>query len=94
MTLVTSGIATGVKSYADCLTEFFNLLARREMRGISDPAGGSGVIVAGSSSGAHERLCDSVQVAADRARAALDAQARGEIMSARQHWKSLFKRRL
>jgi hypothetical protein len=94
MMLATSGIASGVQSYGDCLNEFFNILARREVRGLSDPAGGSGVILANSSIEARERLCDSVKAAADQAHAALDAQTRGENASARGQWKALFKRRL
>lgn len=94
MMLATSGIASGVKSYGDCLYEFFNVLARREGHGLSDPAGGSGVILASSSIGARERLCDSVKAAADQALTALDAQTRGEDASARRQWKALFKRRL
>jgi hypothetical protein len=94
MMLATSGIASGVKSYGDCLYEFFNVLVRREGHGLSDPAGGSGVILASSSIGARERLCDSVKAAADQALTALDAQTRGEDASARRQWKVLFKRRL
>jgi hypothetical protein len=94
MMLATSGIASGVKSYGDCLNEFFNELIRREVHGLSDPPGRSGVILASSSIGARERLCDSVKAAADQAQAALDAQTRGENASARRQWKALFKRGL
>jgi hypothetical protein len=94
MMLATSGIASGIKSYGDCLNEFFNMLVRREVHGLSDPAGGSGVILANSSIEARERLCDSVKAAAAQAQAALDAQTRGENASARRQWKALFKRRL
>jgi hypothetical protein len=38
MMLATSGIASGVKSYGDCLNEFFNLLVRREVQDLPDPA--------------------------------------------------------
>jgi hypothetical protein len=94
MMLATSGIASGVKSYGDCLNEFFDMLVRREVHGLSDPAGGSGVILANSSIEARERLCDSVKAAADQAQAALDAQTRGETASARRQWEAFFKRRL
>ena len=49
MMLATSGIASGDESYGDCLSEFFNVLVRQEVHGLSDPAGGSGVILASSS---------------------------------------------
>ena len=94
MMLATSGIASGVKSYSDCLNEFLNVLVRREVHGLSDPAGGSGVILASSSIGARQRLGDSVKAAADQAQAALDAQTRRENASARRQWKALFKRKL
>ena len=64
MMLATSGIASGVKSYGDCLNEFFNVLVRRGVHGLSDPAGGSGVILANSSIEARERLCDTLKAAA------------------------------
>ena len=94
MMLATCGIASGVKSYGDCLNEFFNILVRREVHGLPDPAGGSGVILANSSIEAREHLRDSVKAAADQAQAARDAQTRGENASARRQWKTLFKRRL
>ena len=94
MMLATSGIAPGVKSYGDCLYEFFSVLLRREVHGLSDPAGGSGVILANSSIGARERLCDSVEAAAAQAQAALDAQTHRDDVMARRQWKALFKRRL
>jgi hypothetical protein len=94
MLLATSGIASGVKSYGDCLNEFFNVLVRRDVHGLSDPAGGSTVIPSSSSPAARARLYDSVKAAATQAQAALDAQARGENASARRQWKALFKRRL
>jgi len=94
MMLATSGIASGVRSYGDCLRELFNVLVRREVPGLLDPAGGSGVIVASSSLGARERLCDSVKAAADQAQATLEAQTRGDDASARRQWKVLFKRRV
>jgi hypothetical protein len=94
MMLATSGIASGVKSYSDCLNEFYNVLVRREVHGLSDPAGGASVILASPSIGTRERLCDSVKAAADQAQAALDAQARGENAFARRQWKALFKRSL
>lgn len=94
MVLATSGIASGVNSYGDCLNKFFNTLVRREAHGLSDPAAGSGVILASSSIRARERLCDSVKAAADQAQSALDAQTRGENAYAQRQWKALFKRTL
>jgi hypothetical protein len=93
MMLATSGIASGVKSYGDCLNEFLNVLVQRQVHGLSDPAGGSGVILASSSIGTRERLSDVVKAAANQARAALDSQTRGENASARRQWKALFRKR-
>jgi transposase len=94
MMLATSPIASGDKSYGECLSEFFKMLLRRGARGLPDPAGGSGVIPASSSIEARERLWGSARAATDQVQTALDAQTRGENRSARRQWKAVFNRRL
>jgi hypothetical protein len=93
MMLTTSGIASGVKTYGDCLHEFFNLLVCRDVHDLSDPVGAT-IIPPSSSATARAHLHNSVKVAAAQSRAALDAQSRGDYACARRHWKSLFKRRV
>jgi hypothetical protein len=94
MMLATSGIASGVKTYGDCLNEFFNVLLCRDVHDLSDPVGRATIIPPSSSAAARVRLHDSVKAAAAQARAALDAQSRGDYACARRQWKVLFKRRV
>lgn len=94
MMLATSDIAFGIKSYGQCLDDFFKALVQREIRGLSDPAGTSGVIVATPSSDARERLYEAATAATENARAALDAQAQGAYAEANYQWEALFKRRI
>jgi hypothetical protein len=94
MMLATSDIASGIKSYGQCLNDFFKELVQREIRGLSDPAGTSGVIVASPSSEARERLYEAAKAAAEHAQAALEAQAHGDNAEANHHWEAIFKRRI
>ncbi len=94
MMLATSDIASGIKSYGQCLNDFFKELVQREIRGLSDPAGPSGVIVASPSSDARERVYDAAKAAAEHAQAALEAQAHGDNADANRHWEAIFKRRI
>ena len=91
MMLATSDIAAGVKSYGQSLSDFFKALVERELRGLSDPAGVSGVIVASSSMAALERLYDAAKAAAAHAQAALDAQLRGDNAEANHQWETIFR---
>jgi hypothetical protein len=94
MMLATSDIASGVKSYGQSLSDFFRALVERELQGLSDPAGVSGVIVASSSNAALDRLYDAAKAAAAHARAALDAQLRGDNAEANHQWETIFRRRI
>ena len=94
MLLATSDIGKGVKSYGQCMNDFFNELVRQRMRCLSDPGGVSGVLVASPSNDRLERLYDAAKVAATHAQAALDAQARGAYSDANREWEAIFKRRL
>ena len=94
MMLATSDIGSGIKSYGHCLNDFFKELVQREIRGLSDPAGPCGVIVASPSSDARERVYDAAKAAAEHAQAALEAQAHGDNAEANRHWEAIFKRRI
>lgn len=94
MMLATSDIASGVKSYGQSLSDFFTALVERELRGLSDPAGVSGVIVASSSNAALERLYEAAKAAAAHAQAAFDAQLRGDNAEANHQWETIFRRRI
>jgi hypothetical protein len=92
--LATSNIASGVKSYGQSLSDFFRALVERELRGLSDPAGISGAIVASPSSAALERLYGAAKAAAAHAQAALDAQLSGDNAEANHQWETIFRRRI
>jgi hypothetical protein len=49
MLLATSDIGMGVKSYGQCMNDFFSEFARPQLQSLADPAGVSGIIVASAS---------------------------------------------
>jgi hypothetical protein len=73
MILATSDIGSGVKSYGQCVNDFFKELIGRELRGLLDPTGVSGVIVGCPSHAALEQLYEAAKDATKHAQAALDA---------------------
>ena len=94
MLLATSDVGTGVKSYGQCMKDFFSELVRERLTCLKDPAGLSDVIAPSPSKGAFERLYDAAKIAARHAQAALDAQARGTYSEANCEWDAIFKHRL
>ncbi len=94
MLLATSDIAAGVKSYGQCVNDFFGRLVQSELRSLPDPAGVSSPIVANSSAAALERLYDAARAAGELSLAALDAQAHGDNTAANCQWGKIFKRRI
>ncbi len=94
MLLATSPTMSEGNSYGRCLDGFFEELVRSELHALSDPAGHSGGIVACPSIRSVERLYAAARTASEQARAALDAQARGENVAAKRQWRTLFKRRI
>lgn len=94
MLLTASDIGQGVKSYGQCMNDFFNELLQHRTRCTSDRARASGVLVASSSSEQLERLYDAAKVAAIHTQAALDAQTRGDYADANREWEVIFRRRL
>jgi hypothetical protein len=94
MLLTTSDFGMGVKSYGQCMNDFFSEFVRQKMRSLPDPAGASGIIVASPSNFDLERVHDAAKIAADHAQAALAAQACGAFADANNEWEAIFKRRL
>jgi hypothetical protein len=92
MLLASSDIAVGIKSHAQCLSNFFKELVHREVRGLIDPAGVSGVIGASPSHIGLERLYVAAKDASEHAQAALEAQREGQNARAKIHWKAIFRR--
>ncbi len=89
--LASTGICKGVKSYANCVTETLQLLARQECRGVKDPMGVSGYVPAVKSESQRENVLQSVRYSRDKALDALAADARGDINEARRLWDLVFR---
>src|SRR6266404_4835079 len=94
MLLATSPSVVEGTSYSQCLNDFFKELVRREMRGLPDPAGLSGGIVASRSNRSVGRLLAAAKIASAQAHGAVDALVRGDRVAAKRQWRSLFKRRI
>ncbi len=92
MLLASRGIASGVKSYSECLFDFFDELVRREARGLRDPEGISGLIFATSSDAARDRLMDGADAARAHAVAAFAAEAKDDHKEAIRQWSIVFNR--
>jgi hypothetical protein len=91
MLLASSAIGAGVKSYGQCLSDFFQELVYREVRNLDDP---SGVIVASSSSAAIERAYKAATVALKQTLAALASQGCGNNAEANRQWEAILRRKL
>ena len=90
MLLAANNICVGVKSYAECVTETFQLLAERQCQGLRDPLGISGNIGATRSVSQRETALDSVIYSRDQAKVALLAAREGDLEEARRHWNIVF----
>ncbi len=90
LALASTGICKGVKSYADCVTEMLQLLAQRECRAVKDPMNISGYIPAVKSESQRESALASVRYSRDKAKAALNADAQGDLNEARRLWDIAF----
>jgi len=88
--LASEGICKGVKSYAQCVTEILQQLAQRECRALHDPLGLSGNITAVKTESKREAALTSVKYSRDHAKAALQAEAWGDIPESRRQWDIVF----
>lgn len=89
--LATSDIASGVKTYSECLRDFFRELVRREVRGLQDPIGIAGLVVASASEAALDRTFSAALAARDRANEAVYAESRKDFAEARRLWGLVFR---
>ena len=94
MMLASSDIGAGVKSYGQCMNDFFSELVRQKVQGLRDSRSHIRRYRRESLEAALERLYDAAKIAAGHAQAALDAQARGAYSEANCEWEAIFKRRL
>ena len=94
MVLATTDVATGVKSYGQCLRDFFAQLVERHGRGLRDPGGVAGIISASPSQGQRDRLFAAARFALQHADSALHAGSLGRDHEASRQWGIVFNRNL
>lgn len=90
----TTDLASGVRSFAECLVDFFHTILERNARALRDPVGIVGLIQAAESEIARRRLLDAASYALDHAEAALEAERRGNHSEATRQWEIVFNRSL
>ena len=86
MLLAANGVCEGIKSYAACMTETFQLLAQRECQALRDPLGIAGNIFATRSSQQRETN----HLLPDHAKAAVRAEQYGNVSEAKRQWDIVF----
>lgn len=89
MVLASEKICVGVKSYADCIKELLQSLAKRECRGIQDPLGISGIIPCVKTENQRETALASVRYSRDQAKSAVDFESLWPLQ-AKKHWDTVF----
>lgn len=87
MVLADEGICKGAKGYAECLTELFQALARRECRAMRDPFGVCGYIQCANTPSKVAACLDAAIYARDHAKSALAAP---DLATARYQWDLVF----
>lgn len=94
MVLANEGVCTGVKSYAECMTEMLQKMAERGCAGIRDPYGISGNIPAAQTEAQRTLAVASVKNSRDHAKAALYAERNGNMREALRQWDIVFNYKL
>lgn len=90
MVLSERRVCTGVKTYGQCLFEFFDALAASRCAALLDPCGISGRISATNSDSQRQQLQNAVEHARSHAQAALLAQQRQQTQEANRQWDIVF----
>lgn len=88
--LASSDICVGPKSYARCLYEAFQLLHKRECRGLHDPTSLAGVLYAVRTEAQAERLASAVAHALEHSSSALIAENNKDWREALRQWNIVF----
>jgi len=91
--LSSESVCVGVKSYAQCLADAFDILAQRQCRPLRDPIGISGLIQSTNTELQRLDLYRSVCLARDRAFRAIEAEEKGNIIQAKRIWGVIFHNR-
>jgi hypothetical protein len=90
MLLASSDVCLGVKSYARCLYDTFQLLADRECSGLKDPLGISGIIRAAKTESQLDDINASVDYSLQHAKLALQAESWGDSSETIHQWGIVF----
>jgi len=90
LVLADYGLCTGIKSYSQCLTEAFQLLAQRECRAYRDPKDISGNVNAVRTEAQRGSVLSHVVYARDHAKTALAAENQNDSDEAIRQWKIVF----
>lgn len=88
--LACEGTCVGVKGYSAVLDDAFDVLARRQGRGLQDPVGISGLISAANTQAKRDALAASLKDAAFHARSAYVAEINGDTDEAVRQWNLVF----
>jgi hypothetical protein len=90
MVLSAKSICVGVKTYGQCLYEFFDVLADSRCGALVDPCSISGRISPTNTQSQRQQLQTSVEYARAHAHAALVAQARKDTQEENRQWSIVF----
>lgn len=88
--LASENVCIGAKSYSKCVADTFDLLRRRECRGLHDPVGVAGVLYAVRTQAQYDQLRSSVEYAADHADRAVYAESCKDWKEALRQWDIVF----
>lgn len=94
MVLASEEICTGVKSYAECMTEMLQKMAERDCAGILDPYRINGNIAATKSEAQRVAALKAIRQCRDYAKSALQLEGYGLTAEALQQWENVFNRKL
>jgi hypothetical protein len=83
-------ICNGARTYAQCVADTLDLLARRHCRALQDPCSLSGLVAAAGTAPKLATLDAAVQVSAMRAKEAVAYEAGGKIAEAMERWRLVF----
>jgi len=90
MLLAANRTCDGIKGYAQCVTEAFQMLADRQCRDFQDPLKIAGYIGATRSASEQDRALRSVVHSREHAKAGLDAEAYRDTAEAKRQWDIVF----
>lgn len=90
MILSSEGICNGVKSYAECLTDTFDLLYKRQCRPLRDPLKISGYIDSTNTELQRDHLYKVIWSSRNRSIRALEFEYSGKVTRAKELWSIIF----